>query len=83
MLLLHVVCLIVSREICLNVARLATSISRAQHESICGSPVLEPGGLVNMQGRHLDLNRFKHQITWPMDDYPQVTCVYLCMPKAP
>ena len=57
--------------------------ARAQHESIHGSPVLEPVGLVNTQGHHLDPNRFKCRITWPADDYPQVTCVYPCMPKAP
>ena len=56
---------------------------RAQHESICRSPVLEPMGLVNMWGCHLDPNGFKRQITWPVDDYLQVTCVYLHMPKAP
>ena len=49
---------------------------RAQHESIRGSPVLKPVGLVNKRGHHLDPNRFKCQITWPVDDYPQVTCVY-------
>ena len=64
--------------------RLSDSVSdRAQHESIRGSPVLEPVGLVNTWGRHLDPNRFKRRITWPADDYPQVTCVYPCMPKAP
>ena len=55
--------------------------SRAQHESIHGSPVLEPVGLVNMRGRHLDPNGFRHRITWPADDYLQATCVYLCIPK--
>ena len=56
---------------------------RAQHESICRSPVLKPVSLVNMQGRHLDPNRFKHRITWLADDYLQVTCMHLHMPKAP
>ena len=56
---------------------------RAQHESICRWPVLEPVGLVNMWGHHLDPNRFKRWITWPADDYLQVACVYLRMPKAP
>ena len=56
---------------------------RAQHESIRGSPVLEPVGLVNMWGRHLDPNGFRLRITWPADDYLQVTCVYLRMPKPP
>ena len=51
-------------------------VLRAQHKSIHGSPVLEPVGLVNMWDRHLDPNRFKHRITWPADDYLQVTCVY-------
>ena len=63
--------------------RVSRPCTRAQHESICGSPVLEPVGLVNMWGHHLDPNRFRRRITWPMDDYLQVTCVYLRMPKAP
>ena len=54
---------------------------RAQHESIRRSPVLEPVGLVNMRGCHLDPNGFRCRITWPTDDYPQVTCVYLRIPK--
>ena len=62
---------------------LAYTESRAQHESIRGSPVLQPVGLVNMRGPHLDPNRFKHRITWPADDYLQVTCMYLHIPKAP
>ena len=55
--------------------------TRAQHESIRRSPVLElePVGLVNMWGHHLDPNGFRHRITWPVDDYLQVTCVYLHM----
>ena len=57
--------------------------NRAQHESIHGSPVLEPVGLVNMQGPHLDPNGVRCWITWPVDDYLQVTCVYLHMPKPP
>ena len=48
-----------------------------------GSPVLEPVGLVNMQSCHLDPNEFRHRITWPTDDYLQVTCMYLGMPKPP
>jgi len=28
-------------------------------------------------------NRFRCQITWPTDDYPQVTCVHPRMPKPP
>ena len=34
-------------------------------------------------GCHLDPNGFRRQITWPTDDYLQVTCVYLHMPKPP
>ena len=67
----------------LMVGNICMLTARAQHESIRRSPVLEPVGLVNMWGCHLDPNRFKRQITWPMEDYLQVTCVYLCMPKAP
>ena len=76
-------------DICVQIQQISgsgakhTSYGRAQHESICRPPVLEPVGLVNMWDCHLDPNRFKCRITWPTDDYLQVTCMYLRMPKAP
>ena len=43
--------------------------NRALHELICGSPVSEPAGWINMKEPYLDLNRFKCRITCQMGQY--------------